>query len=48
LNVGQTTGLREREIYYANKDYIKPIQVLEDMRIEVYFEYEFEIFKDKY
>ncbi len=48
VNVGRTTGFGERTIYYANKDYIKPIQIMERMQSEVDFEYEFEIFKDKY
>ncbi len=48
VNVAQITGLGEREIYYANKEYLTPIQVLEKMKSEVNFEYEFEIFKDKY
>lgn len=48
VHVAQTTGLGKREIYYASKDYVRPIQVLENFKTEVEFEYEIEVFKDKY
>lgn len=48
VHVAQTTGLGERQIYYANKEYAKPIQTLERLKSQVKFNYEFDIFKDKY
>lgn len=48
VNIGQTTGLGKREIYYANTEFAKPIKVLTEMKTQVDFEYEFEVFKDKY
>ena len=48
LHIGQTTGEGERKVYYANKDYDKPISVLEKFKSKVDFPYDFEIFKDKY
>lgn len=48
VHVAQTTGLGKREIYYANKDFKKPIQILDQMKNEVNFKYSIEVFKDKY
>ncbi len=48
IQVAQTTGLGKREIYYATKDFVKPIQIVEGMRTKVDFEYDIEVFKDKY
>ncbi len=48
LHVAQKTGLGKREIFYANKDFMKPIQVLQEMKNNVSFEYEIDVFKDKY
>ena len=48
VHVAQTTGLGKREIYYANKGFIKPIQLLDKMKNEVNFKYSIEVFKDKY
>lgn len=48
LHVGQTTGFGKREIYYANKDFLKPIKVLQAMKGKVNFKYTIEAFKDKY
>jgi hypothetical protein len=48
VHVAQTTGLGKREIYYANKEYLRPIRILEQMKNEVNFEYTIEVFKDKY
>ena len=48
VHVAQTTGLGKREIFYANKDYNKAIQTLNDMKAKVNFEYDIEVFKDKY
>jgi len=48
IHVAQTTGLGKREIYYATKDFMKPIQILEETKSETNFEYNVEVFKDKY
>lgn len=48
IHVGQATGLGKREIYYANKDFVKPIKILEAMKSEVNFDYEIDVFIDKY
>lgn len=48
VHVAQTTGLGKREIYYANKEFVKPIQILDQMKNKVNFKYSIEAFKDKY
>ena len=48
IHVAQTTGLGKREIYYANKDFVKPIKILDQMKDKVNFKYSIEVFKDKY
>ncbi|MDA8692512.1 DUF695 domain-containing protein [Saprospiraceae bacterium] len=48
IHVAQTTGLGKREIYYANKNYTRPIQILNEMKDKVSFDYVIEVFKDKY
>jgi hypothetical protein len=48
LQVGQTTGKGERTIYYACKEFSIPIQKLEELRKNYSFNYDYEVFKDKY
>lgn len=48
LHVAQTTGEGVRDIFLANKSYTKPITTLQQLKNEVSFEFEIDIFKDKY
>ena len=48
LQVGKTSGKGERTIYYACKEFYLPIQILEELRDQYPFNYDYEVFKDKY
>jgi len=48
IHAGQTTGLGKREIYFATKDFVKPIKIFAELKTKVDFEYDVEVFKDKY
>ena len=48
LQVAQNTGAGKREIYFANKEYEQPIRVLDEIKSEIDFEFDYEIFRDKY